>query len=168
MSRHSAGSITHSATMTTGCGVPCSTPPMSAGSPRIGQSAATPPTSGTCPCIKSDMSKSANVAGLPADEVERIVAAAHPDPFAVLGLHEAGGKMVVRSFVPGAERLEVIAPDSDTILAALTRLNSHGVFDATVPHTGRSAYRLRAPLAGRNGVLEGTSGLRPDIGDCQP
>ena len=42
------------------------------------------------------------------EDVARIAAARHGDPFSVLGLHLIEGGAVVRAFVPGAERLEVL------------------------------------------------------------
>jgi 1,4-alpha-glucan branching enzyme len=38
--------------------------------------------------------------------IEAIVTGEHRDPFAVLGVHEAGGGLVARAFVDGAEELE--------------------------------------------------------------
>ena len=43
---------------------------------------------------------------LPAPEVEAIVSGRHGNPFAVLGLHQAGNDWVARAFVPGAEELD--------------------------------------------------------------
>ena len=39
----------------------------------------------------------------PAGDVAAIVAGTHGDPFAVLGVHEAGKRLVARCFVPHAE-----------------------------------------------------------------
>ena len=50
--------------------------------------------------------RSAESGGLDAAEVEAIVAGAHADPFAVLGLHEADGGLVARAFIDGAEAVE--------------------------------------------------------------
>ncbi len=36
-------------------------------------------------------------------DIIAIVEARHPDPFAILGPHEAPGGLVIRCFVPGAE-----------------------------------------------------------------
>ena len=44
-------------------------------------------------------------------QVEAIVAGPHGDPFAVLGVQEAGGKLVARAFVDGAAELEAFTLD---------------------------------------------------------
>ena len=111
------------------------------------------------------MSKSTNVAALPVDEIDRIVAAEHPDPFAVLGLHEASGQMVVRALVPGAEHLDVIAPGSGIVLAALPRLSPEGLFAGVVPQKGRFAYRLRARRGDQSWVLEDPYRFPPVLGE---
>ena len=45
------------------------------------------------------------------DSIDAIRAARHPDPFAVLGLHAAGGGVVVRAFSPDASKLRAVFED---------------------------------------------------------
>ena len=86
-------------------------------------------------------------ATLPRSAIEAIVAGRHGDPFAVLGPHEADGAIVVRAFVPGADRVDAVTPDGE-LLAPLARLHAAGFFEGAIP--GRSPYRLRA--ANRDGA----------------
>ena len=52
--------------------------------------------------------------------IEAIVAGRHDDPFSVLGPHEAGGRRVVRAFVPGAESVDAVTREG-ALLAPLAR-----------------------------------------------
>jgi 1,4-alpha-glucan branching enzyme len=73
--------------------------------------------------------------------IDAIVEGRHADPFAVLGIHEADGGIVVRAFVPGAASVDVVARDgarSHRSRAGTTPDFSRGV----IPR--RTAYRLRA------------------------
>jgi len=78
---------------------------------------------------------------LPSGTIDAIVAGRHDDPFAVLGLHEAGGKLIVRAFVPGAETVEAVTRDGAP-LARLARRHPAGFFEGVFPR--RTAYRLNA------------------------
>ncbi len=111
------------------------------------------------------MSENANAAALPACEIDRIAAADHPDPFAVLGLHEVHGRMVVRAFVPGAERLEVVASGSEAVLGALPRLHPDGFFAGPVAREGRFPYRLRAYRGDQSWTLEDPYRFPPVLGE---
>ena len=44
-----------------------------------------------------------------------LVEARHADPFSVLGPHEVKGGIVIRAFVPGATRLEVIEEETGAV-----------------------------------------------------
>ena len=76
-----------------------------------------------------------------AGTIEAIVEGRHDDPFAVLGVHDAGSAAVVRAFVPGAESVDVVTRDGAK-LASLARRHDGGFFEGTIP--SRAAYRLRA------------------------
>ena len=73
--------------------------------------------------------------------IDASVEGRHGDPFAVLGVHEADGAIVVRAFVPGADTVDAVTPDGD-LLAHLTRRHAAGFFEGAIPR--RTAYRLRA------------------------
>jgi 1,4-alpha-glucan branching enzyme len=78
---------------------------------------------------------------LPSGTIDAIVEGRCTDPFAVLGLHETDGALVVRAFVPGAETVDAVTRSGD-LLAHLTRLHPGGYFEGEVPK--RASYRLRA------------------------
>src|SRR5262249_54142135 len=84
---------------------------------------------------------------LPASDVEALVRARHPDPFAVLGPHVCrsgeGTALAIRAFLPGAIAVEVRPSEPGLASRDMERLHPDGVFEATVP--GRAApfpYRL--------------------------
>jgi 1,4-alpha-glucan branching enzyme len=78
---------------------------------------------------------------LPSGTIDAIVEGRCTDPFAVLGLHETDGALVVRAFVPGAETVDAVTR-SGNLFAHLTRLHPGGYFEGAVPE--RTSYRLRA------------------------
>jgi 1,4-alpha-glucan branching enzyme len=61
----------------------------------------------------------------------------HGDPFAVLGVHDVGGRHVLRVMQPGAEQVWALTPDP----VALSPLGD-GLFAGVLP--ARAPYRLRA------------------------
>ena len=65
----------------------------------------------------------------------------HGDPFGVLGPHDLGKGVVVRAFVPGAERLTLLLAKGSEI-AAVPVPECEGLFAAALPE--RQDYRLRA------------------------
>src|SRR5512137_1588756 len=90
----------------------------------------------------------ADAAGVPGAlataEVAAIVEGRHADPFAVLGPHEVGGVCVVRAFVPGATRVDALAPDG-AVLTRLAARHPAGLFEGTLAR--REKYRLQASNA---------------------
>jgi 1,4-alpha-glucan branching enzyme len=74
-----------------------------------------------------------------------IVEARHSDPFGFLGLHESKDGLVLRTFQPWAERMEVLDRDTREVLAELPRVNPAGFFAGPIrSRKHRFAYRLRA------------------------
>jgi len=71
--------------------------------------------------------------------VDALLQARHADPFAVLGPHDVDGQRVVRTLQPGAQAVEAIDGQGNT-LASLAPL-ADGLFAGPVP--GEGAYRLR-------------------------
>ena len=82
---------------------------------------------------------------LPAEEdVAAIVNARHGDPFAVLGMHVAGGTVSVRAMLPQAASVAVVDAADGSVVASLRRIHAAGFFAGSMP--GRMqpfAYRLR-------------------------
>lgn len=65
------------------------------------------------------------------------------DVFALLGLHEWGpGQFVLRAFLPGATRVEVIGARDDALLGELAEVRD-GVFAGLIAADARFKYRLR-------------------------
>jgi len=78
-----------------------------------------------------------------ADDIDAILGARHGDPFAVLGPHETPAGYVIRACVPGATRVEAIAPDGG-VVAPLGRVHADGFFEGLTPLKRRAPYRLVA------------------------
>ena len=84
------------------------------------------------------------------EDVARIIAATHHDPFSILGLHESPEGMVIRAFVPSIARLQArIEPDGPIL--DLERRGESDFFEALVPgKKDRFAYRLHAEEKGHS------------------
>ena len=67
----------------------------------------------------------------------------HPDPFSVLGLHPQDDGVVVRAFLPGAERVELLPRGSGKPIAELDPVGTKGVFAGRLD-ARPDPYRLRA------------------------
>ncbi len=82
---------------------------------------------------------------LPDADVHALAAARHGDPFAVLGLHgDAGGRLWVRSILPGAAAVAVIDAASGAKLADLALRHDVGLWEGEIPRRRRRFdYRLR-------------------------
>ena len=93
------------------------------------------------PRKRADPAAPAKKHALPAAAIDAIVAGTHGDPFGVLGIQTAGRGRVLRAFVPGADRVEVLSPKG-AVLATLERRHDAGFFEG--PVKGRPQYRLRA------------------------
>ena len=81
-------------------------------------------------------------------DAEQVMQAQHGDPFSVLGLHEIGGRPVIRALVPGAEHVEVIDRASGRKISRLERIDDGGLFAGFVP---RRVSRLDYLLEARRG-----------------
>ena len=79
-------------------------------------------------------------------EIDAIVRGMHPDPFAVLGPHEAAAGLAIRVFRPDARAIELSSP-GDPTQTPFERIHPEGLFEAVVPSATREAfdYRLRVP-----------------------
>ena len=79
--------------------------------------------------------------------IDAIVEGRHADPFAVLGLHDAEGGLIVRAFVPDAQSLDAVTRGGE-LLAHLELRHPAGYFEGRV--SKRTPYRLHA--ANRDGA----------------
>ena len=69
------------------------------------------------------------------------------DPFAVLGPHDTPAGLVVRAFLPGAERVEVLARNGSRLLGRLRPLDPPGLFEGAVHEHEPYLLRIRWPGA---------------------
>jgi 1,4-alpha-glucan branching enzyme len=79
------------------------------------------------------------------DEIDALLAAVHPDPFAVLGPHlDDDGAVWIRALRPGALNVEVLDSINTSIIGTLTRIDVAGMFEGRVVKLEPGApYRLR-------------------------
>ncbi len=81
-------------------------------------------------------------------DIEAIVAAQHPDPFAILGPHLTPHGAMIRAFIPEAASLEALLADDRPPLV-LTLRHPDGFFEGWLPgQSARPRYRLRASNEG--------------------
>ncbi|SIQ25665.1 1,4-alpha-glucan branching enzyme [Rhizobium sp. RU33A] len=78
-----------------------------------------------------------------AAEIEAIIHGTHGDPFAFLGVHEAGAGHVARCFIPGAETVVAYNLAGDQV-GELARLHDAGFFSGPVKLDGVLPVRYRA------------------------
>ena len=106
------------------------------------------------------MAKAAEAAPIDAATARALADGAHGDPFSVLGLHQRGKRWVLTAFVPGAERLEVLAATS---IAASPMEAVPGLFTAILPD--RQPYRLRAAKADTTWEFDDPFRFGPVLGE---
>ena len=95
-----------------------------------------------------------------ADTSLAIIEGRHGDPFSVLGPQKRAGKTVVTAFVPGADRLWVLAGKS--VLDCDAVADRPGLFTCILPR--KSAYRLRAEGHGATWEFEDPFRFGPVLG----
>ena len=99
-----------------------------------------------------------------AKDIEALVRAEHADPFAILGPHDDGaGGQVIRAFLPDALAVQVLASDSDEVLADLPASRVPGLFVGHLPSPGR--YRLRIQWPGGEQTSEDPYSFGPLLGE---
>jgi len=106
------------------------------------------------------MAKAAQAALIDAATARALAGGEHDDPFSVLGLHRRGKRWVLTAFVPGAERLEVIATKP---VAARPVEGVPGLFVASLSR--REPYRLRAANAGATWEFDDPFRFGPVLGE---
>ena len=85
--------------------------------------------------------------GLDMAAIDAIVAGRHADPFAVLGVHDVGRKLMARAFVEGADELTAFGLDGEEV-GTLERRHDGGFFEGPVSLEARAPLRYRASNAG--------------------
>jgi 1,4-alpha-glucan branching enzyme len=80
-------------------------------------------------------------------QIQALLAGTHSDPFAVLGLHASGsGIIMLRVLMPGAQQVEVLEADSQTLLATMEMRDTEGFFESALAAAPQN-YRLRIKFA---------------------
>src|ERR1700735_4097466 len=74
--------------------------------------------------------------------------AAHDNPFAALGPHDTEAGRIIRAFLPGATKVDVLRRSDGAVLAPLEPAEEYGLFENLVHD--RAPYRLR--IVWPNGV----------------
>ncbi|MFO1142249.1 MAG: 1,4-alpha-glucan branching protein GlgB [Amaricoccus sp.] len=96
-------------------------------------------------------------------EIEAIVSGSHGDPFAVLGVHEAGDALVARAFVDGAAELEAFTLDGAPA-GTLERRHDAGFFEGPLTLEARQPLKYRARNAGGEWWVTDTYSFGPVLG----
>ena len=93
----------------------------------------------------------------------------HGDPFAVLGMHQHDGALLVRALLPGAASVAVIDAKSGRRLAGLERIDGSDVFAAAIPRRKNPfIYRLRVDWGSHQQDIDDPYRFAPILGelDC--
>ncbi|MEM7443372.1 MAG: 1,4-alpha-glucan branching protein GlgB [Pseudomonadota bacterium] len=101
-----------------------------------------------------------------ASQIEAVVAGRHADPFGFLGPHSHADSVIIRTFQPGAEAVDVVDGKSAKRLATLDRLSDEGFFAGEI--SSRSlplAYRLHVRWPGGEATVEDPFRFPPVLGD---
>jgi len=70
------------------------------------------------------------------------------DPFSILGPHKAGGRLIVRSFLPEADAAWLVEGEIETRELKMERIHPAGVFEARCRSSDSVYYKLRTQTQG--------------------
>jgi len=74
-----------------------------------------------------------------------IASGLHANPFEILGRHQDGKSALLRTFAPGADRVELLSPRGKTAIAELTKVHDSGLFEISIaPSKLKAGHRYRA------------------------
>jgi len=74
-----------------------------------------------------------------------IASGLHANPFEILGRHQDGKSAILRTFAPGADRVELLSPRGKTAIAELTKVHDSGLFEISIaPSKLKAGHRYRA------------------------
>jgi 1,4-alpha-glucan branching enzyme len=100
------------------------------------------------------------------DEVRAIAAGRHGDPFAILGMHVAGGVVTVRAMVPQARHVDVVDALTGRPVASLRRIHDDGFFSGVVPdRTTAFPYKLLLHVDSTEQLVEDPYRFGPIVSD---
>ena len=95
-------------------------------------------------------------------EADALARGEHGDPFRILGAHESASGRIIRAFLPGADRVEVLRRADLAPLGRLER-DAHGLFAGVV--TDRAPYLLRITWPDAVQETEDPYSFGPSLGD---
>src|SRR5262245_51081116 len=98
-----------------------------------------------------------------AGDVDAILAATHGDPFAVLGIQGAGGKLVARCFIPHAESVTALTLGGEEV-GQLALVHEAGFFEGRLSIAERQPLRYRARNAGGEWTVTDPYSFGPVLG----
>ncbi len=101
------------------------------------------------------------------DDIVRICASTHGDPFAVLGPHRLpNGRLSVRAFLPNAQQVLVIDAVTSRVLATLAQRHPDGFFERALTAKLDFPYRLHVRWSdGVEAILEDPYRFGPVLSD---
>jgi 1,4-alpha-glucan branching enzyme len=77
-------------------------------------------------------------------QIDLVRSARHGDPFSVLGVHaDADDRRWLRAFLPDASQVVALDTHSGELIAVLGRRHADGFFEAVLPQSAPSDYRLQ-------------------------
>jgi len=79
---------------------------------------------------------------LDAESVHALALGDHDDPFAVLGPHDTQEGYIIRAFLPGAIKVEVLRQSNGALLAPLELTDESGLFENLVPEQTPYLFRI--------------------------
>ncbi len=100
-------------------------------------------------------------------DAQNLISGRHPNPFSVLGLHEVGGKLTLRAFVPGADSVDALDTKTRRKIISLTaEPGAEGVFvGQAARRKNRFSYRLRVTKGGHSWIVDDPYGFGPVLGE---
>lgn len=103
---------------------------------------------------------------VPVNDAADIIAATHPDPFSVLGLHSTPNGLVIVAFVPGADAISVVEMTTESQILHLQPVeNADGLFAGLLEQqTEAPAYRLRVSQGENTWIADDPYRFGPVIG----
>jgi 1,4-alpha-glucan branching enzyme len=84
---------------------------------------------------------------LDAESVRALAHGLHPNPFGVLGPHDGPEGRVIRTFLPGAGKVEVLRRSDGAVLAPLEPTHESGLFENLVMDAAPYLFRIYWPRA---------------------
>jgi 1,4-alpha-glucan branching enzyme len=88
--------------------------------------------------------------------LKAILDAAHSDPFSYLGPHDTdhGNELVIRVFLPGTQKIDVVPKGGDMAPVSMTKLHEAGFFEVKVKGALPFDYALRVTRGGHTWDME--------------